>query len=185
MFLKQKQQEVVAARKFSKKDPPAPAPASDEVLPPVKRCTPGSVADVQANGPVKKKQRSTAPPVRKYTDYYKHTPEIAWRLSGIPPPYLTPMQEDRVVALFPLVVESYKTSPRYLARKSNRTNRVKENPNLLNYLFVFYKLCQLLGYEEFLPFIPLPKSASNIEDCDANGWRHICKVNGWTFIPTC
>lgn len=120
----------------------------------------------------------------KYTDYYKHCPEIAWRLSGIPPPYMTPSQEDRIVALFPMAIEAYCTSPRYLTRKKNRINRKKENPNNANYFWILYKLCQTLGFEEFLPYIPLPKSLANIEDCDINAWRHICHVNGWFYIPT-
>jgi hypothetical protein len=123
-------------------------------------------------------------PVRKYTDYYKHCPEIAWRLSGIPPPYMTPSQEDRIIALFPLVVEAYKTSPRYLKRKADRTNRKKANPNLLNYCYVLFKLAQLLGYDEFLPYIALPKSTANIDENDEAGWKHICDVNGWQYIPT-
>jgi hypothetical protein len=121
---------------------------------------------------------------RKYTDYYKQCAEIAWRLSGIPPPYMTPSQEDRIIALFPLVVEAYKTSPRYLTRKADRTNRKNPNPNLLNYHYVFFKEAQLLGYEEFLPYIALPKSTANIDDNDEAGWRHVCAVNGWTYLPT-
>lgn len=122
---------------------------------------------------------------KKYTDYYKHCPEIAHRLSGIPPPWMTPMQEDRVAALFLQVVQGYKTSPRYLIRKKDRKNRkTRDEPNNMNYLYVFYKLCQLLGYECFLPYIPLPKSLNNIDDNDENGWKHICNLYGWAYTPT-
>jgi hypothetical protein len=120
----------------------------------------------------------------KYTDLYKHTPEISWTLSDIPPPYLQPSQQDKIVAWFPLAVAAYRTSPRYLARKANRMGRKKEEPNILNYYFMLYKLCQLAGYDEFLPYIPLPKSLANIEECDQNGWKHIAQVNGWAFCPT-
>jgi hypothetical protein len=123
-------------------------------------------------------------PFCKYTDYYKHTPEIAWRLSGIPPPYMTPTQQDKVIAQFPLAVAAYRTSPRYLTRKANRNGRKKEEPNVLNYFFMLYKLCQLLGYDEFLPYIALPKSLANIEDCDQNGWKSICVTNNWCYIAT-
>lgn len=120
----------------------------------------------------------------KYTDYYKHTPEIAWRLSGIPPPYMTPSQQDKIIALFPLAVAAYRNSPRYQTRKANRNGRKKEEPNVLNYFYMLYKLCQMVGYEEFLPYIPLPKSLANIEDCDQNGWKFVCKENHWQYIPT-
>jgi hypothetical protein len=130
------------------------------------------------------KVKSSTTPMRKYTDFYKHCTEIAWRLSGIPPPYMTPSQEDRIIALFPMVVEAYKTSPRYLSRKANRTNRKKPNPNLLNYHYTFYKEAQLLGYDEFLPYIALPKSTANINDNDEFGWKHVCKVNKFVYLPT-
>jgi hypothetical protein len=122
--------------------------------------------------------------LRRFTDFYRSAPEMAYRLSGIPPPYMSPMQEDRVTALFPLVIAAYKTSPRYLRRMQNRTDCIKKFPNNPNYSLVFYKECQLLGYDEFLQFIPLPKSTDNILDNDTMAWKHICEVNGWQYIPT-
>lgn len=122
--------------------------------------------------------------LRRFTDFYRSAPEMAYRLSGIPPPYMSPMQEDRVTALFPLVIAAYKTSPRYLKRMQNREDCIKKFPNNPNYSLVFYKECQLLGYDEFLPFIPLPKSTDNIDDNDTMAWMHICEVNGWQYIPT-
>lgn len=122
--------------------------------------------------------------LRRFTDFYRSAPEMAYRLSGIPPPYMSPMQEDRIFALFPLVIAAYKTSPRYLKRMQNRTDCIKTHPNNPNYSLVFYKLCQLMGYSEFLPYIPLPKSADNIADNDQYAWAHVCKVNGWPYIPT-
>jgi rubrerythrin len=122
--------------------------------------------------------------LRRFTDYYRSAPEMAYKLSGIPPPYMSPMQEDRVTALFPLVISAYKTSPRYMRRLQTRTDCIKKYPNNPNYLLVFYKLCQLLGYDEFLPYIPLPKSMDNIDDNDMEAWAHTCTVNGWQYIPT-
>jgi hypothetical protein len=148
----------------------------------------------------------------RYTDFYRSTPEMSYRISGIPPPYMSPMQEDRVLALFPKVIAAYKTSPRYLRRLQQRSycvkkttrqrstarednpsyNRkfhgsldcVKKYPNNPNYSFAFYKICQLLGYDEFLPYIALPKSTDNIDDNDTEAWKHICRVEGWPYIPT-
>jgi len=112
--------------------------------------------------------------LRRFTDYYKHAPEISYRLSGIPPPYMTPMQEDRVMSLFPYVIAAYKMCPRYKTRLEKKREEPKERPNGKpektpnnpNYSLVFYKLCQLLGYDEFLPYIPLPKNTDNIDDND-------------------
>lgn len=122
----------------------------------------------------------------KYTDYYKHCTELASTLSGIPPPYMTPKQQDKVVAMFPMIVAAYRQSPRYLQRKSNRKDRKKESPNMLNYYYTLYKICQKLDYKEFLPYIPLPKSRANIADCDVNGWKFICESQTpkWSYTPT-
>jgi hypothetical protein len=140
----------------------------------------------QEQAAIRKFNRKTVPErFKKFTDYYKHCPEIAYRLSGIPPPYMTPMQENRVFALFPMVVAGYKTSPRYLTRKKDRRNRkTRDEPNNMNYHYTFYKLCEMLGYEEFLPYIPLPKSLANIDDNDENGWKHCCEIYEWSYTPT-
>lgn len=130
--------------------------------------------------------------LRRFTDYYKHAPEISYRLSGIPPPYMTPMQEDRVMSLFPYVIAAYKTCPRYKKRLEKKREEPKERPNGKpektpnnpNYLLVFYKLCQLLGYNEFLPYIPLPKNTDNIDDNDEHAWKYICGKYNWQYIET-
>lgn len=130
--------------------------------------------------------------LRRFTDYYKHAPEISYRLSGIPPPYMTPMQEDRVMSLFPYIVAAYKTCPRFKIRLQKKREEPKEKqdgkpekmPNNPNYLLVFYKECQLFGYDEFLPYIPLPKNTDNIDDNDEYMWKHVCKLYNWLYLPT-
>jgi hypothetical protein len=122
--------------------------------------------------------------LKRFTDYYKHVPEISFRLSGVPPPYMTPMQEEKVKYLFPLVIAAYKTSPRYKKHLGPRENRIKQVPNNPNNHWVFYKLCQKLGYNEFLPYIPLSKNSDNIDENDDLAWKHICNVFGWEYMPT-
>jgi hypothetical protein len=46
------------------------------------------------------------------------------------------------------------------------------------------QIAQLLGFNELLPFIPLPKNVTTIDDCDKNGWRYICAHWGWFYMPT-
>lgn len=116
--------------------------------------------------------------------YYKYCAEIASKISGIPPPFMNAMQEDAIFMLFPLVVAAYETSPRYLKKKENRVGRIKEFPNSMNYNYVFYKLCELLLFQQFLCYIKLPKNPDNIRDNDVNGWRHVCMLNKWRYIPT-
>lgn len=119
----------------------------------------------------------------RYTDYYKHAPEISERISHIPPPQMMEMQVERIMSIFPLVVAAYKTSPRFLKRLADRSNRKKEEPNMLNYSLSLYKICQLLGYEAFLPYIRLPKNTANIDDNDEMAWKHICSMYGWPYTP--
>jgi hypothetical protein len=97
---------------------------------------------------------------------------------------MTPMQKEKIMGLFPLVTAAYKTSPRYLERMADRTGRVKKEPNCMNNLYELFKLCQLLAYDEFLPYISLPRSTECIDSNDELGWKHICSVYGWQYIPT-
>lgn len=119
-----------------------------------------------------------------YTNYYKHASKIANIISQRTPPCITPMNEERILAAFVRVVKAYKKSPRYIRRQCDRDKRKKNTPNNMNYNYIFYKLCQLLGFDEFLPFIPLPKSNAIIDDNDLNGWKYVCAFNKWRFIKT-
>lgn len=141
------------------------------------------MSDAQAVKEYVKKQAHMGRFIR-YTDYYKQCPEFSKRLSRIAPPIMTGTQLDRIIAVFPLCVLAYKTSPRYLRKLANREGRKKKVPNNQSCNYLLYKICQLLGYVEFLPYIPLPKSLENIDDNDINGWKHICTTYGWTYIPT-
>lgn len=117
-------------------------------------------------------------------EYYKYIVDIIKNLSDTPPPYMTPMQEEELVNAFNYTVWAYKQSPRFLDRKRKRGKRKKLEPNNMNYKYIFFKLCQLKGFYEFLPFITLPKSNEGLDDMDENGWKYICKTLNWEYIPT-
>ena len=163
-----------------------------EITPQVARFFLRRMQQEENNRHANAKHKDPKDKLRRFTDYYKHAPEISYRLSGIPPPYMTPMQEDRVMSLFPYVIAAYKMCPRYKTRLEKKREEPKERPNGKpektpnnpNYLFVFYKLCQLLTYDEFLPYIPLPKNTDNIDDNDEHAWSYICKKYNWQYIPT-
>jgi hypothetical protein len=121
---------------------------------------------------------------KRFTDYYKYASEIAHRISGIPLPYMIPMQEEKILSLFMMVVNAYKFTPRYHNRLINRNNRRKINPNNPNYNYIFYKITQLLGYDEFLPYIPIPRNIDIIDDNDCKNWKYICEMYNWKYIPT-
>jgi hypothetical protein len=55
--------------------------------------------------------------------------------------------------------------------------------NFLSYSYTTYKSCELLGYNEFLPLLPLLKAPQNLLKADAI-WKKICEECKYEFIPT-
>jgi len=117
------------------------------------------------------------------SQYYKYAMEIACDLQGVPPPCMTGDQEGILTYMYPYTVHAYKSSRRYLMRKSNRVGRIKKLPNNMVGNYVLYKLCELCGFTEFLPYIRLSKNVANITENDES-WQHICKINNWKFFRT-
>ncbi|MDD5753505.1 MAG: hypothetical protein PHN45_01965 [Methylococcales bacterium] len=120
---------------------------------------------------------------RNGSQYYKYAMEIACELRGVPPPYMTETQESILTYLYPCTVHAYRSSKRYLTRKSNRVGRIKELPNNMIGNYVLYKLCELCGFTEFLPYIRLSKNVDNINENDES-WKHVCEQNKWKFYKT-
>lgn len=55
--------------------------------------------------------------------------------------------------------------------------------NFLSYSYVLYKMMQLLGRDEYLPYLPLLKSSEKLFNQDKI-WKGICEILHWQFIPT-
>lgn len=55
--------------------------------------------------------------------------------------------------------------------------------NFLSYSFTLYKLCELLGLREFLPYLPLLKAPANLLAADAL-WEKICHELDYEFVRT-
>jgi hypothetical protein len=55
--------------------------------------------------------------------------------------------------------------------------------NFLSYSFTLYKLCELLGMCEFLPYLPLLKAPANLLAADAL-WEKICNDLNYEFVRT-
>ena len=105
-----------------------------------------------------------------YNKYYEHIPFIKDKL-GIKPPIMTHELEDTLCNLFMEIQKPY--------AKHCPDNRV----NFLNYYYVLFKLCELLGEHQFLPFFPMLKDPwKKIEQDEI--WKKICKELNWEFIPT-
>jgi hypothetical protein len=105
-----------------------------------------------------------------FNKYYEHIAFIKNKL-GILPPVFSPELEETLCNLFMEIQSPYaKTCPDY---------RV----NFLNYYYVLYKFCELLGEKEYLFDIPLLKDREKLIEQDET-WKKMCLELNWEFIPT-
>lgn len=105
-----------------------------------------------------------------YNKYYEHIPFIKDKL-GIKPPVMSPELEERLCGLFYDIQRPYS--------KHCPDGRV----NFLNYYYVLYKMCELLGEVQFLPYFPMLKDrVKRIEQDEI--WKKICEELEWEFIST-
>ena len=105
-----------------------------------------------------------------FNKYYEHIAFIKNKL-GIKPPVFSPELEDTLCNLFMEIQSPYaKTCPDY---------RV----NFLNYYYVLYKFCELLGEEHFLSDIPMLKDREKLIEQDET-WKKMCIELDWEYIAT-
>jgi hypothetical protein len=105
-----------------------------------------------------------------YNKYYEHIPFIKDKL-GIKPPIMTPELEDTLCNLF---VELQSPYSKYCP---------DDRVNFLNYYYTAYKLCELLGEDQYLEHFPMLKDREKRIEQDSI-WRKICEELDWEFIPT-
>lgn len=105
-----------------------------------------------------------------YNKYYEHIPFIKDKL-GIKPPVMNTNLERKLCNLFMDIQTPY-------ARHCPE-GRV----NFLNYYYVLYKMCELLGENEFLPHFPMLKDRVKRMEQDEI-WKKICADLQWEYIPT-
>jgi hypothetical protein len=105
-----------------------------------------------------------------YNKYYEHIPFIKDKL-GIKPPIMSPELEETLCNLFIDLQSPYS--------KFCPDDRV----NFLNYYYTAYKLCELLGETQYLPFFPMLKDKEKRIEQD-NIWKKICEELNWEFINT-
>jgi hypothetical protein len=105
-----------------------------------------------------------------YNKYYEHIPFIKDKL-GIKPPIMSPELEETLCNLFVELQSPYS--------KFCPDDRV----NFLNYYYTAYKLCELLGEDQYLVFFPMLKDPEKRMEQDEI-WKKICLDLDWEFIPT-
>ena len=105
-----------------------------------------------------------------FNKYYEHIAFIKNKL-GLKPPVFSPELEETLCNLFMETQSPYaKTCPDY---------RV----NFLNYYYVLFKFCELLGEDQYLESIPLLKDREKLIEQDET-WKKMCVELDWEFIPT-
>jgi hypothetical protein len=107
----------------------------------------------------------------KFNKYYEHIPHIINNLNGLPPPTMTREKEENIKKMFKDI------------QKPFMLYKPKKRKNFLNYNYIIHKICELLEYDEFLPYFPLLKSRINLEEQDIV-WEKICKYKNYQFIPS-
>jgi hypothetical protein len=105
-----------------------------------------------------------------YNKYYEHIPFIKEKL-GIKPPTMSIELENTLCNLFMEIQSPYaKFCP-------------NERQNFLNYYYVLYKMCELLGKDEYLQYFYMLKDPIKRMEQDII-WKKICGELKWQFIPT-
>ena len=105
-----------------------------------------------------------------YNKYYEHIPFIKDKL-GIKPPIMSQELEETLCNLF---VELQSPYSKYCP---------DDRVNFLNYYYTAYKLCELLGEEDYLEHFPMLKDPEKRMEQDEI-WKKICLDLDWEYIPT-
>lgn len=126
--------------------------------------------------PVKDHEKMTYKRVRsflksmRYSGYFKNIPQIRSRLTRQPPVTFSSQQKETLISIFNEIQEPFEEF-----RGSRK--------NFLSYSYTIYKLCELLGYDEFMPMLQLLKAPQNLLKTDQI-WKQICNKLGYEFIET-
>ena len=109
-----------------------------------------------------------------YSKYYEHIPVIINEFCGIKAPKMTSEFEEQLKILFDNIQEPFK-------KHSEIVNPKRKN--FLNYNYILYKMCELLGKTNFLHCFPLLKSREKLYEHDLI-WKGICSDLNLKFFPS-
>jgi hypothetical protein len=110
----------------------------------------------------------------KYNKYYEHIPTIINEFCGLKAPKLTPELEQQLKIMFDEIQVPFEKYSKIVCPLRK---------NFLNYNYTFYKMCQLLGKNEFLNYFPLLKNRERLYEHDLI-WKGICTDLKWEFVPS-
>ena len=101
----------------------------------------------------------------KLSDYYYYTSQIYAKILNKPPPCLSDMQYQKILTCIKAIQVPFELAP-------------KDRHNFLSYSYCMHKICELLGYNDFLEFFPILRGEKNKQKHDAI-WQFICTYLNW------
>ena len=104
-----------------------------------------------------------------YSRFYENIVKIISCLTKKNPLIFTEQQKNELISRF------YEIQPAYDKVKAARKN-------FPSYSYIMFKLCELLGYDEFLKYLPLlaPENLLRVDSI----WKKICQLCKYQYIPT-
>lgn len=107
----------------------------------------------------------------KLRKYYEHVQLITCKITGRSPPRMTPEMEEKIKVCF------------LAASSAFQRHCPPDRKNMISYQLVLLKLCELLGYHDFVPYFMLLKGKDKLSRMDSI-WKKICEDLDWTYIPS-
>ena len=107
----------------------------------------------------------------KLRKYYEHVQLITCKITGREPPRMTPEMEEKIKVCF------------LAASSSFQRHCPPDRKNMISYQLVLLKLCELLGYTEFVPYFMLLKCREKLSRMCVI-WKKICEDLDWSYIPS-
>lgn len=104
--------------------------------------------------------------------YYPNKVQIWVRITGKSVPRFSMFQQRQLLSMFDACQAPFEK------------HKPDGRKNFLSYSYFIYKLCELMGYDEFLPLVDLPKGEDKLRKQDAL-FKKICGELQWKFIRSC
>jgi hypothetical protein len=103
--------------------------------------------------------------------YYEHAQLVLCKITGKKPPTITHEQTERITVKF------------LAASSAFERHRPPNRSNFLSYAYCLAKICEILGYDDLLPYFSYLKSRDKLQNQDTT-WHAICQDLGWCFKPS-
>lgn len=116
--------------------------------------------------------------ILKAQKIYNFKVQIYCRLTGTPPPRLSPDDQATVCNMMAALQKPWER----IARAHSMQNDGKRKTFPV-YDWCMYKFVQLLGWNHMVGFLVIMKCERNLRAMD-DIWRAFCQEYGWEFIPT-